>query len=232
MERLSPKENLEIAMDLLSKNGYRHSGLINKLRSLPPNDGSDWTVDERHRFHLLFDQMGHNLKNVAIAMGKTVLSCTLFHFGDGQKRQTRRSRTSSAAQPMRVKNYPLPGILNANEKSTKRMSTTDVLRRRTRISSATQPTSGKNLSLSRNLTAQQISVTRNNQKQCNWDYYISELKKYKKEYGHTLVPKVYPLNQPLSSWVFKVRGYVFYDFLIDFVPSINVSNISLIQFIS
>lgn len=175
LEHKCPKQKLEEAMDMLSKNGYRHAGLLNKLQKLPPNDGSDWSQDEQHQFHLLFDQMGHNLKKVAEVMGKSVLSCTIFHYGLGQKRLMRRSRTSMAVQ----QNPPA--------------STTAPLKTRQRPTRIIQATHAP-------------SETR--ERECKWDFYMSELKKYKIEFGHTLVPKVFPKNQPLSSWVYKVRGYV------------------------
>jgi hypothetical protein len=179
LERDCPKQKLEVAIDMLSKNGYRHAGLLNKLQKLPPNDGSDWSQDERHKFHLLFDQFGHNLKKVARAMGKSVISCTLFHFGQGQKRQTRRSRTSSAIQQKSSKSIPPTETATIQQKPTKSIHTLD-------------------------------EPPETDEKDCKWNFYISELKKFKKEFGHTLVPKVFPQNQPLSSWVYKVRGYVFH----------------------
>jgi hypothetical protein len=95
LQKKCPKDKLEMAMDMLSRNGYRHGGLLDKLRALPPNDGSDWTLDERHRFHILVDKFRHDLKKVAIELGKPVVQCVIFHYGLGQKRQTRGSRILS-----------------------------------------------------------------------------------------------------------------------------------------
>ena len=103
-------------------------------------------------------------KKVAKVMKKSVLSCTIFHYGLGQKRQTRRSRTATSI----LQRTPLPNI---------------------------------------NITHEHATL----EKDCKWDFHVSELIKYKNEFGHTLVPKVFPPNQCLSSWVFKIRGYVYFS---------------------
>jgi len=39
-----------------------------------------------------------------------------------------------------------------------------------------------------------------------WDLYYNELLGFKKVQGHCLVPKVYPMNQSLSTWVYRQRA--------------------------
>ena len=41
--------------------------------------------------------------------------------------------------------------------------------------------------------------------EAKWNRFISELIQYKAEFGNCLVPKCYPANQPLSTWVFGQR---------------------------
>ena len=40
-----------------------------------------------------------------------------------------------------------------------------------------------------------------------WQSHFKKLVKYEQKHGHTRIPKVYPTNQPLSSWVFRQRAH-------------------------
>ena len=41
----------------------------------------------------------------------------------------------------------------------------------------------------------------------SWKILFRKLCAYKQKHGHARVPKNYPTDQPLSSWVFRQRGY-------------------------
>ena len=49
------------------------------------------------------------------------------------------------------------------------------------------------------------SLRRKPKDDAKWNNYFAKLKEYKKEHGHCLVPKCYPENQALSTWVFGQR---------------------------
>jgi len=49
------------------------------------------------------------------------------------------------------------------------------------------------------------SIRRKPKDEAKWNSFVSQLQQYKDEFGNCLVPKYYPPNQPLSTWIFGQR---------------------------
>jgi len=76
-----PHNKKELGMITLHKQKYSVTNFFDSLRDLPPLDGSDWTTEEKERFHLLMYETRKDLNAVARKMKKTLNNCLSYYFG-------------------------------------------------------------------------------------------------------------------------------------------------------
>ena len=94
-----PKNKKEIAMTLLHRRNYKITGFLEALQEIPPNDGSEWTQEERDNFLSLLQQNKYNFHKVAKAMSKTVSNCLTVYYKIINVRKTRNRRNKVNSEP-------------------------------------------------------------------------------------------------------------------------------------